>query len=518
YNQPVAERRPYASPNSQIKISDDADGQERYFTLESSPAINFGSSSSAVISSIRSPFSPQGSQYSCTSDYHQSSDITTATTYCSSPGSGSSGNVDVNKWIYALQALSNELLGPEMDIDDGCSFEDPRSSYAEILERAPGMDLKELLMACAEVVENVKSSHDEQQVAIDLMDKLEDLVSVCGDPLQRLGAYMLEGIRARLLESGSVIYKKLKCREPINPSSADLMSYMHVIYQICPYYKFAYVSSTVIIDEATKDENSIHIIDFQIAQGSQWASFVQSVARRRPPPFIRITGVDDPQSAHARGGGLHLVGKRLADLADSCGVPFEFHGAAINGTEVSREDIEIRHGEAVAVNFPYVLHHMPDESVTTENHRDRLLHLVKSLSPRVVTLVEQESNTNTSSFRNRFREALEYYSAMFESIDAARPREDRMRISTEENCIARDIVNIVACEGRERVERHEPFGKWRMRLSMAGFSPVRLDQAAENAAVEMLKEYSSNYRVGEENGALYLWWKERAMSTCSAWR
>ncbi|KAL0300887.1 UNVERIFIED_CONTAM: Scarecrow-like transcription factor PAT1 [Sesamum radiatum] len=173
------------------------------------------------------------------------------------------------------------------------------------------------------------------------------------------------------------------------------MSYMHMLSQICPYYKFAYMSANVVIGEAMENENRIHIIDFQIAQGSQWVSFIQAISRRPGgPPYIHITGVDDSQSAHARGGGLQIVGQRLAQVAESCGVPFEFHGAAISGCEVQLENLQVRHGEALAVNFPYILHHMPDESVSTTNHRDRLLRMVKSLSPKIVTLVEQESNTN----------------------------------------------------------------------------------------------------------------------------
>lgn len=267
------------------------------------------------------------------------------------------------------------------------------------------------------------------------------------------------------------------------------------------------------------NEDQIHIIDFQIAQGSQWMAMIQALSHRPGrPPYIRITGVDDSQSAHARGGGLELVGQKLAKLAESCGVPFEFHGAAMSGCEVHLENLDVRPGEALAVNFPYILHHMPDESVSTANHRDRLLRLVKSLSPKVVTIVEQESNTNTSTFFQRFCETLDYYMAMFESIDAAHAKDDRQRIRAEENCVARDVVNILACEGADRVERHELFGKWRQRLMMAGFSPIPLSSSVNGAVREMLREYSPNYRVAEADGALFLGWKNRAMSTSSAWR
>ncbi|KAL3850938.1 hypothetical protein ACJIZ3_012820 [Penstemon smallii] len=537
YNQPIQQINPYAFQNFQVMNNDSTgsmaqgtpisvkDYVDQYFTLESTPATNniHSSPSAASTSSNRSPFSPDQNSHSNASDLHHSSDNNTY----GSPLSTSSGVDDEDKLMHAMWVLRNELLGPESDVDDSGSFSgivtqpSPFTRYNKILEMAHHMDLKQLLLACAETVsESDTISLSEKGVAVSaaeaLMDILEKKVSVSGEPLQRLGAYMLEGLRARLLSSGSIIYKKLRCKEP---TSSELMSYMHVLYQICPYYKFAYMSANVIIGEAMENENRIHIIDFQIAQGSQWVSLLQALSRRPSgPPYIRITGVDDSQSAHARGGGLELVGKRLAQVAKSCGVPFEFHGAAMSGCEVELVNLRVQQGEALAVNFPYILHHMPDESVSTTNHRDRLLRLIKSISPKVVTLVEQESNTNTGTFFQRFCETLDYYTAMFESIDAARSRDDRQRISAEEHCVAKDVVNILACEGIDRVERHEPFGKWRLRLMMAGFSQIQLSSSVSNVVRDMLKEFSPNYKMAEGNGAVYLGWKNRALATTSAWR
>ncbi|XP_051133852.1 scarecrow-like protein 21 [Andrographis paniculata] len=484
---------------------------EPFFTLESTPAATdyaaaYNSPSAASVSSSRSPFSP---------DLHQSN----ISNY-GSPLSESSIVDDDSKLMHAFWVLRNELYPPEFNFDNSTSFSGQPSSfsrYNRTLEMAPRMDLKQLLTTCAETVAEADSDRAVAGSAAEaLFDILEKKVSVSGDPLQRLGAYMLEGLRARLLSSGSAIYRKLRCNEPTGP---ELMSYMHTIYELCPYYKFAYASSNAIIGEAMEGVDRIHIIDFQIAQGSQWVSFIESVAGRPGgAPTVRITGVDDSDSIHARGGGLNLVGRRLSEAAKSCGVPFEFHGAAISGSEVRPENLDIRRGEALAVNFPYVLHHIPDESVSTANHRDRLLRLVKSLSPEVVTLVEQESNTNTATFFQRFSETLDYYTAMFESIDAARPRDDRMRINAEEHCVAKDVVNIIACEGVDRVERHELFGKWRSRLSMAGFQQIPVSPSAGKAAAGVLKEYSKDYGLAEGNGALFLGWKNRALSSVSAWR
>lgn len=396
---------------------------------------------------------------------------------------------------------------PKFEVDDISSCSTILNQNIDPISKS---DLKHVLLACAEAVSN-----EDFQTASRLINVLETKVSVSGEPIERLSAYMLEGLRARLLSSGSTIYKKLKCKEPTGP---ELMSYMHVLSQICPYYKFAYSSANLAILETMKNENKIHIIDFQIAQGSQWISLLESLAKRPgATPYVRITGVDDSDSTYARGGGLDLVGRRLSNFAMSCGVPFEFNGSALNGCEVKLENLRVQHGEALAVNFPYVLHHMPDESVSTKNDRDRLLRLVKSLSPKIVTLVEQESNTNTAPFLPRFRETLDYYKAMFESIDAARPRNDPLRMGAEEHCVARDIVNIIACEGAERVERHEPYGKWRSRLVMAGLSPCPLSSYVCNGVGEVLKEYSDNFGLEYGDGVLYLRWKNRLMSTSSAW-
>lgn len=521
YNQPLQEIDPYYLSQFQILENNacpDIGNQEQYFTLESAPAtagyIVCDSPSVSSGLSSRSPFSPQVSP-SCISDPHHSFDNTYG-----SPASGSSvadnGN-ELRHWLKEVEVL---LLGSESDTFNSChnclNSGIPQATsmsrdWNELVEIIPRLDLRQMLILCAEAV-----SRNDVSIAVNLMEVLGKMVSISGEPIQRLGAYMLEGLRAKLEHSGTVIYRSLKCEEP---TSSELMSYMSILYQICPYWKFAYMSANVVIGEVMANEPRIHIIDFQIAQGSQWMLLLQALANRPGgPPLVRITGVDDSQSAHARGGGLHIVGKRLSDFAVSCKVPFEFHAAPMSGCVVQLENLSIVPGEALAVNFPYVLHHMPDESVSTQNHRDRLLRLVKSLSPKVVTLVEQESNTNTSPFLSRFKETLEYYTAMFESVDVALPRDDKQRIRAEENCVARDIVNMIACEDAERVERHELLGKWRLRLSMAGFTPYPLSSTVTHVVNGLLKDYNENFRLDKRDGALYLFWKNRPMATSSAWR
>ncbi|KAI3769560.1 hypothetical protein L6452_00669 [Arctium lappa] len=428
---------------------------------------------------------------SCTTMYYSPSTL--------SSSQNESHSSDSNDFRYRLRQLETVMLG-DSDFDDdagnGKSFAGgvvdlpDVNIWKEMMECFPRRDLKQVLIACAKSISN----HDLFNAQL-LISELRQLVSVAGDPIQRLGAYMLEGLVARLSSSGSTIYK------------SEFPSDMHVLYEICPYFKFGYMSANGAIAEAMKDEKRVHIIDFRIAQGSQWVPLIQAFAKRPSgPPHIRITGFNDSTSK------LHIVGKRLCKLAKAYDVPFEFH------TEVGIESFRAQPGESLAVNFAFVLHRMPDESVSTRNHRDRVLRLVKSMNPKVVTLVEQESNTNTAPFYPRFLEALEYYHAMFESIDITLPRQHKERINVEQHCLARDVVNIIACEGNERVERHELLGKWKLRFSMAGFSPSPMSPVVNGTIKRLLKNYSERYRLEERDGALYLGWMNRDLVASCAWK
>ncbi|KAD3067169.1 hypothetical protein R6Q59_018737 [Mikania micrantha] len=431
--------------------------------------------------------------------------------------------VDFEEHVDDLQIKLSEIktiLETDQDFADsfdvssfwGTDEVNPNNEEYRIMEDIVARgDLKQGLLACAKAVADNNTTTAEL-----LISMLRPLVSVSGEPVQRLGAYMLEGLVARLSSSGSFIYKALKCKEP---TSSELFSYMFLLYEACPYFKFGYLSANGAIAEATKNEDHIHIIDFQIAQGGQWVTLIQALAARPGgPPSLRISGIDDSRNAFARGGGLNIVGERLAKLAESCKVPFEFHPLLVSGSDIEIDHLKVQPGEALAVNCAFVLHHIPDESVDPMNHRDRLLRLIKSLSPKVVTLVEQEANVNTAKFFRRFNETFSYYLAMFESIDATLPRDHKERINIEQHCLAGEIVNILACEGVEREERHEVLAKWKSRFTMAGFSPYPLSTYVNATIKTLLENYCDKYRLEERDGALFLGWMNRDLVSSCAWR
>uniref|UniRef100_A0A2N9FF98 Uncharacterized protein n=1 Tax=Fagus sylvatica TaxID=28930 RepID=A0A2N9FF98_FAGSY len=336
----------------------------------------------------------------------------------------------------------------------------------------PGNDLKQLLIACAKALSDNKMDDFDK-----LIEKARDAVYVRGEPMQRLGAYMIQGLLARKLSKGTDIYRVLKT---IKPKSEILLFHMQSLYEICPYLKFCYWAAKGAIAEAMNNEDHIHIIDFKIGQGTQWISLLEKLAARPGgAPHVRITGIDDLVSEHARGEGLGVVGRQFATFSEKFNIPIEFNGVPDFAQNVTRDMLHVRPGEALAVNLAMLLHLIPDESVDVNNPRDGILRM---------------------------------------SIDDnMKYRSSNDRMNMERHILAMDMVNVIACEGNERVKRHELFNKWKFRLTSAGFSQYPLSTFVNFEIKRELGSHSKHHTLVEKDGALILGWKGRNLISASAW-
>ena len=418
---------------------------------------------------------------------------------------------DMVEWANPLQDMLLHDSPKESSSSDSSNLTSISSTTKDTSQNSPQTP-KQLLYDCARVL-----SEGNEEEATSMINKLRQMVSIQGDPSQRIAAYMVEGLAARVATSGKCIYQALRCKEP--PSN-DRLAAMQILFEVCPCFKFGYIAANGAIAEAVRDEKKVHIIDFDISQGTQYITLIQTLASMPGrPPHVRLTGVDDPESVQRSIGGINIIGQRLEKLAEELGLPFEFRAVASGTSNVTQSMLDCRPGEALVVNFAFQLHHMPDETVSTVNERDQLLRMVKSLNPKLVTVVEQDMNTNTSPFLPRFVEAYNYYSAVFNTLDATLPRESQDRMNVERQCLAKDIVNIVACEGEERIERYEVAGKWRARLSMAGFTPSPMSTNVREAIRKLIiKQYCDKFKIKEEMGGLHFGWEDKNLIVASAWK
>ncbi|ESW15452.1 hypothetical protein PHAVU_007G073500 [Phaseolus vulgaris] len=306
------------------------------------------------------------------------------------------------------------------------------------------------------------------------------------------------------------------------PPVAELFSREHaestqLLFEHSLFFRVALMVANIAILESAFDDKSqnakLCVVDFDIGNGKQYASLLHELSLRRKgaPAVVKIIAVAE-NDADER---MSTAGVMLGRIAKQLGISFEFQVLTRRLAELTRESLGCDADAALAVNFAFRLYRMPDESVSTENPRDDLLRRVKALAPRVVTLVEQEANTNTAPFVARVAESCAYYGALFDSLETTMTRENTGRIRIEEG-LSRKIANTVACEGRDRVERCEVFGKWRARMGMAGFRLKPLSQRVAESIKERLGG-EKRVEVKVENGGICFGWMGRTLTVASAW-
>lgn len=373
-----------------------------------------------------------------------------------------------------------------------------------------GFELMSFLTACVEAIGS-KSIHGISHY----IAKLGDLASPKGiSPLSRLTAYYTEALALRVTRLWPQIFHITPPRE-FERVDEDSGSALRFLNQVTPIPKFIHFTSNELLLRAFEGKDRVHIIDFDIRQGLQWPSLFQSLASRaNPPSHVRITGIGESKQE------LNETGDRLAGFAEALNLPFEFHPVVDRLEDVRLWMLHVKEQESVAVNCVFQLHktlYDPNGGALRD-----FLGLIRSTNPTVVVMAEQEAEHNDPRLEARVCNSLKYYSAIFDCIDASQlPLDSTARIKVEE-MFAREIRNIVACEGGDRVERHESFDKWRKMMEQGGYRSARIGEREVVQSRLLLRMYScdEDYNVkeqGQDGAAITLGWQDQPLFTVSAW-
>ncbi|KAK1302706.1 DELLA protein GAI [Acorus calamus] len=384
-----------------------------------------------------------------------------------------------------------------------------------------GIRLVHTLMACAEAVqqENLKAADA-------LVKQISLLAASQGGPMRKVATYFGDALARR-------IYRRIYPSEDLSLDWAFSDALQMHFYETCPYLKFAHFTANQAILEAFAGHSMVHVIDFGMKQGMQWPALMQALALRPGgPPSFRLTGIGPPQPDNS--DALQQVGWKLAQLAETIHVEFEYRGfvaSSLADLEPYMLDVRPSEVEAIAVNSVFELHRL----LARPGAIDKVMNTVKALKPKIFTVVEQEANHNSPVFVERFNESLHYYSTMFDSIEGCggvaangggggggslSPGSNNQDQVMTEVYLGQQIYNVVACEGADRVERHETLMQWRDRLGSAGYAPVHLGSNAFKQASMLLALFAGGdgYRVEENDGCLMLGWHTRPLITTSAWQ
>ncbi|XP_071723544.1 LOW QUALITY PROTEIN: scarecrow-like protein 28 [Rutidosis leptorrhynchoides] len=371
-----------------------------------------------------------------------------------------------------------------------------------------GFELVSLLTACVEAIGSKNIPAINHFIA-----KLGGLASPRGNTISRLVAYYTEALALRVTRLWPHIFHITPPREfdRIDDDSG-FGTALRVLNQVSPIPKFLHFTANETLLRAFEGKDRIHIIDFDIKQGLQWPSFFQSLASRaNPPSHVRITGIGESKQ------DLNETGDRLAGFADALNLGFEFHPVVDRLEDVRLWMLHVKDKESVAVNCMLQLHKILYD--TNGGALRDFLGLLRSTNPILIVIGEQEAEHNAPSFESRVANSLKYYSAIFDLIDSSLPMESPGRIKIEE-MFAKEMRNIVACEGNGRVERHESFEKWKKLVEEGSFLRCKgIGEREFQQSRMLLRMYNNKYEVkmDEQSGAITLSWLDQPLYTVSAW-
>ncbi|KAG0458451.1 hypothetical protein HPP92_023608 [Vanilla planifolia] len=123
------------------------------------------------------------------------------------------------------------------------------------------------LLDCARIVDS------EPDLAANAIMQVRDLSSNRGNPNERIAFYFAEALYQRLSASETTSLS--------NDFSEEEMTLSYTAFNdACPYSKFVHLTTNQAILEATESADSIHIVDFGISHGVQWAALLQALATR----------------------------------------------------------------------------------------------------------------------------------------------------------------------------------------------------------------------------------------------
>ncbi|KAL8150454.1 hypothetical protein V2J09_020262 [Rumex salicifolius] len=385
-------------------------------------------------------------------------------------------------------------------------------------EKRRGFELISLLTSCIESISTRNIRAISHYIA-----RLGEIASPRGgSPITRLVAYFTEALAIRVTRIWSHVFHVTLPRD-LERADDDTANALRLLNQVSPIPKFIHFTANEMLLRSFEGKDKVHVIDFDIKQGLQWPAFFQSLAtRENPPSHVRITGIGESKQ------DLIETGEQLHGFAEAFNLEFEFHPVVDRLEDVRLWMLHVKEGESVAINCVLQLHKLLYDS-TGGAFRD-FMGLVRSTNPVAIVMAEQEAEHNEMNLERRACNSLRYYSAIFDMIHSTNLAFDSAtRVKTEE-AFAREIRNMFACEGRDRFERHESFGKWSRRMmDSVGFRCIGVSDREVLQTQMLLKMYDcEGYNVEkmkiqgseeeEECQGVTLNWLDQPLYTVSAWK
>ncbi|KAK4777696.1 hypothetical protein SAY87_017883 [Trapa incisa] len=389
----------------------------------------------------------------------------------------------------------------------GC---DSGRGLGRIQDDDASVDLRALLIQCAQAL-----SSNDLRTANELLKKIRENSSPSGDGSQRLAHYFSNGLEARMVgnrQGPENLYATVTSKKR---SVADLLKTHQLHISSCPMMRLSVFYMNYMIWKLSQKFTALHVIDFGIGFGFKWPLLIQKLGEQPGgPPKLRITGIELPGPGFRLEETVEETGHLLARYCDRFKVPFEYNVLpSKNWESIVIEDLKIREGEMIAVNCFIKFTNILDETSEEDSPRDVVLNLIRRIKPDIFVHMVPNGSYSMPFFVTRFREALFYMSSIYDMLETTMPREhkdSKERTMLESEFYSWGVINAIACEGPERIQRPETYKQWQVRHERAGFKQLPLDQLMMKEIQHMLRSwYHKDFLLDDDGDWMLFGWKGR---------
>ncbi|KAK1350699.1 GRAS family transcription factor [Heracleum sosnowskyi] len=364
-----------------------------------------------------------------------------------------------------------------------------------------------------------------EKVANEQFDRARKLLSMCnhlasctGSPVQRLVYYFAQALDERIERKIGMVSSEgrddckrwlLSLEEATISLQPPLVAFGLAVPS-CLVYKSAGIQSIL---DAMVSATRIHLIDLGLRNGMHWPFLMQALAVRHECPIESLTITALVTSSEKM---IKDTGKRLSQFASTLGLPFSFKTALVHDINDLKEDcFEIETGERIGVYSSMLLRNVVGQLGQFET----LMRVIKSLRPTVMVMIEQEADTTSSDFMDRFIGGLVHYSALFDAVEFCLSDSNPQRMPMEGNYFCPGIRQIITFDIEERASWDLKIKDWRTLLNSFNIVEKDLSSSSLYQANLVIKNsaYSSLCTLSMDGKSLLSGWRGAPLYSLSAW-
>lgn len=372
-----------------------------------------------------------------------------------------------------------------------------------------------------------------------LMWVLNELASFTGDGNQRLAAYGLKALFCRITggkEASATYIRPFHHQEKtLGPKAVHRA--LVTFHEFSAWHQVAYTVTNETLLEVFAGKSHLHIVDVGIIKGLQWPILIDALSNRPggPPTKLRITTIRH-QNATAKTTGSKQVDaesadfmSRLVTFAKVLGLHCELNMYVGPLENIKKEDLKLEDGEVLAVCCQFRLHRLSNLVPKSSRHsptphlspRDAFLDFLSSLKPSVLVVSENDADMLSENFLTRFKEIINFWWTFFDSTHIAfngREPEAQQIVEYEGSMI---MLNGIACEGVERIERNDRQDNWMSRIRRAGFVPMCISEDTKKTVQVLLQNTASvhwSVRYSQNTNCVNMSWKDQPVNFTSLWK